>query len=70
MLTTMDTHHLLAEFPTLTQVTAPDRPVLHGVTSKIETTGPPVSVCPRGLAPDRHKATKRKFEHMLQLGNI
>ena len=61
---------LLSEFPTLTQVTAPDTPVRHDVCHHIETTGPPVSARPRRLAPKRFKAAKREFEHMLQLGII
>ena len=54
-------HKLLAEFPALTQVTTPDTPVLHKVTHHIETTGPPVSACPRQLAPDRLRVAKREF---------
>jgi len=61
---------LLSEFPELSQVTAPDTPVKHDVLHHIETTGPPVSARPRRLAPDRLKAAKREFEHMLQLGII
>ena len=61
---------LLSEFPTLTQVTAPDTPVQHDVCHHIETTGPPVSAHPRQLAPKWFKAAKREFEHMLQLGII
>ena len=40
------------------------------VTHYIVTKGPPVFAPPRRLAPDRHKAAKREFEHMLQLGII
>ena len=58
-------HTLLSEFPTLTQVCSPDSPVLHHVTHHIETTGPPVSACPRRLAPDRFRSAKQEFEHML-----
>ena len=61
---------LLSEFPTLTQVTAPDTPVRHDVCHYIETTGPPISARPRRLAPKRFKAAKREFEHMLQLDII
>ena len=61
---------LLAEFPALTQVTTADTPVKHDVTHHIETTGPPVFAHPQRLAPDRLKAAKREFEHMLQLGII
>nr|VZH91137.1 unnamed protein product [Spirometra erinaceieuropaei] len=34
------------------------------------TTGPPVTVRPRRLSPERFQAAKTKFEHMLQLGII
>ena len=61
---------LLAEFPTLTQISSPDTPIKHDVTHHIETAGPPVYARPRRLAPDRLKAAKREFEHVLQLGII
>ena len=61
---------LLSQFPELSQITAPDTPVKHDVLHYIETTGPPVSARPRRLAPDRLRAAKREFEHMLQLGII
>ena len=61
---------LLLEFPALTQVCSPDTPVKHDTTHQIETTGPPVSACPRRLAPDHLRAAKQEFEHMLQLGII
>ena len=61
---------LLSEFPALTRVCSPDTPVKHDVAHHIETTGPPASARPRRLAPDRLRAAKQKFEHMLQLGII
>ena len=61
---------LLSEFPELSQVTTPDTPVKHDVLHHIETTRPPVSARPRRLAPDRLKAAKQEFEHMLRLGII
>ena len=61
---------VLSEFPALTQVCSPDTPVKHDITHHIETTGPPVSARPRRLAPDRLRAAKQEFEHMLQLGII
>ena len=61
---------LLSEFPTLTQVCTSDTPVQHDVTHHIETSGSPVSARPRRLAPDRLRAAKQEFEHMLQLGII
>ena len=54
---------LLSEFSSLTQVCSPD-------TTIKQTTGPPVSARPRRLAPDRLRAAKHEFEHMLQLGII
>ena len=63
-------HNLLSEFPALTRVCSPDTPVKHDVTHHIETTGPPVSARPRRLAPERLRAAKQEFEHMLQLGII
>ena len=61
---------LLSDFPSLTAVASPDTPIKHTVTHHIETTGPPASARPRRLAPDRLKAAKREFEHMLQLGIV
>ena len=61
---------LLSEFPSLTQVTTSDAPVQQNILHHIETTGPPVSARPRRLAPNRLKAAKQEFEHMLNLGII
>ena len=61
---------LLSEFPALTQVCSPDRPVKHDITHHIETTSAPVSARPRRLAPERLQVAKQEFEHMLQLGII
>jgi len=36
----------------------------------IEPTCPPVHARPRRLAPDRFKAAKGKFEHMMRLGIV
>ena len=69
-----DTSHpyytLLQEFPALMQVSTPDTPIKHDIVHHIETTGAPVSARPRRLAPDRLRAAKQEFEHMLQLGII
>ena len=62
--------NLLSEYPALTKVSSHDTAVKHTVVHHIETTGPPVSASPRRLAPDRLKAAKHEFEHMLQLGII
>ena len=61
---------LTSKFPSLTHVYSPDTPVKHDVTHHIETKGPPVSARPRRLAPERLRAAKQEFEHMLQLGTI
>ena len=42
----------------------------HSVTHKIETTGQPVYCRPRRLNPERHKAAKAEFDHMLELGIV
>ena len=62
--------NLLSEFPAITQVPAPDTLVRHDVVQYMETVGPPVSAHPRRLAPDRLKAAKREFDHVLQSGII
>ena len=61
---------LLSEFPALTQASPTDTGVKHDVTHHIATTGPAVFARPRHLAPNRLKAAKQEFEHMLQLGII
>ncbi len=61
---------LLAEFPALTPVCTLNTPVKHKVTHHIETTGPPVSSRPRRMAPDRLRAAKQEFQHMMELGII
>ena len=44
--------------------------LLNSVTHHITTTGPPVSARFRRLPPERLKAAKQEFEHMLQQGII
>ena len=61
---------ILREFPSITQMTTLDHPVQHGITQHIQTTGPPVSARARRLSPERLKAARREFEHMLLLGVI
>ncbi len=61
---------LLSDFPTLIQVCSPDVPIKHDVVHHIETTRPPGYARPRCLAPDRLRAAKKEFEHMLQLGFV
>ncbi len=62
--------NLLSEFPDLTQVCSTDSPVKHEITHHIETTGPPATARPRRLAPERFRAAKQEFAHMLQLGIV
>ena len=61
---------ILSDFPAVTQVCSPDRPIQHDVTHHITTTGPPVSARTRRLAPERLKIARQEFDYMLQLGII
>ena len=61
---------LLARFPAVTQASFRDSPVKHEVRHHIQTTGPPVAARTRRLAPERLKAARQEFEHMLELGII
>ena len=54
----------------MTKACSSDRPVKHGVTHHISTTGPPVFGRVRRLAPERLRIAKLEFDHMLQLGII
>ena len=45
-------------------------PVKHSIVHRIETSGPPTSARTHRLAPDRLKAARAEFEHMLELGII
>ena len=47
-----------------------EQPIKHNVTHHITTTGPPVSARFRRLPPERLKAARQEFEHMLQQGII
>ena len=60
----------LAEFPTVTQACSSNRPVKHGVTHHIQTTGQSTAARTRRLAPERLQVARREFEHMLDLGII
>lgn len=61
---------LLSRFPQVTQTSFSDDPVKHEVRHHIETTGAPVAARTRRLAPERLKAARHEFEHMLELGII
>ena len=58
------------EFPTLLTPTFDLPSVQHGVNHHIVTQGPPVSSKVRRLAPDRLRAAREEFQHMLDLGII
>ena len=61
---------ILQEFPEVMQPYSDSQPIKHQVTHHITTTGPPVFAHPRRLSPERLKAARKEFEHMLQLGII
>ena len=61
---------LLSDFPKVVQPCTTEQPVKHNVTHHITTTGPPVSARFRRLPPERLKAARQEFEHMLQQGII
>ena len=61
---------LLSRFPEVVQPCTKKQPVKHSVTHHITTIGPPVSAHFRRLPPERLKAAKQEFEHMLQQGII
>ena len=57
---------ILAQFPDLTR----PYPVKHDICHRITTTGSPVHSHTRCLSPERLKAARAEFEHMLELGII
>ena len=62
---------LLAEFPELTQShNYLHQPAKHDVAHSISTSGQPVAAKARRLAPERLRAAKKEFQHMLDLGII
>lgn len=61
---------LLKEYPDIQRPSYQPSAIKHNVTHHITTKGQPVTCRPRRLAPDRLKAAKDEFEHMLQLGII
>ncbi|KER21110.1 hypothetical protein T265_15162, partial [Opisthorchis viverrini] len=58
---------LIKEYKDLFQPSVFPTQLHHGVTHKILTTGNPVSLSPRRLAPDKLATAKREFEHMFEL---
>lgn len=62
-------HKLLAEFSEITRPAGKTRHIPHNTVHHIRTTaGPPVSLPPRRLAPDKLKIAKQEFEAMLANG--
>ena len=61
---------ILTEFPAVTRPCGTEQPIKHSVTHHITTTGPPISSRTRRLSPERLKAARQEFEHMLHLGII
>jgi hypothetical protein len=60
---------IIAEFPDLTRPAGVQREVRHNTVHHIRTTpGPPVTLRPRRLAPDRLAIAKAEFDAMLQDG--
>lgn len=62
--------NLFREYPSICHPTIAFQEVKHGVEHHIVTCGPPVTARPRRLPPDKLKAAKAEFEHMLRLGII
>ena len=58
------------DFPDLLQPLSASAPVKHSIQHHILTTGPPTFAKARRLAPEKLKAAKAEFEHMLELGII
>lgn len=61
---------ILSTYPDIVQPCNTESPVKHNVTHHINTVGPPVHARPRRLSPERLKAARQEFEHMLQQGII
>ena len=61
---------ILKRFPELVRPSNKEIPLRHSVTHHIHTTGPPTFARPRRLAPERLRAARKEFEHMLALGII
>ncbi|KMQ86423.1 gag-pol polyprotein [Lasius niger] len=64
-------HQILAEFPSITQLTGTRNQTKHSTVHYIKTTsGQPEACRPRRLAPDKLKAAKAEFDLLLQEGII
>ena len=61
---------LITKFPTLTTPFKHSDEVRHTAKHYITTSGPPTHASPRRLHPEKYKAAKDEFQHMLQLGII
>ena len=62
--------NILQEFPDIVQPLCKETPVKHTVTHHIMTKGAPVRARPRRLPPDKLKAARNEFQHMLDLGIV
>ena len=60
--------HLLAEFPEITDVKRATKSLQHGIECHIRTTGPPISMPPRRLTPDKLRIAQQYFELMCAAG--
>ena len=58
---------ILADFPKITGVSKPTVPRNSDVSHHIISSSPPVSECPRRLAPDKLKAAKAEFDAWIYL---
>lgn len=61
-------HHILAEFPLLTQGSRTTTKWPHGIQHYIETSGPPVANRFRRLPPEKLKVAKAEFNHLVTQG--
>jgi cleavage and polyadenylation specificity factor subunit 1 len=63
--------NLLSEFPNLIRPSGVQRDMRHNTVHHIRTTpGPPVTCCPRRLAPDRLKIARTEFDAMVRDGTV
>lgn len=61
-------YDILKEYPDVLRPMSLKEPPKHDVVHHIVTTGPPLFARPRPLPPDKYKAAKEEFDHMLEMG--
>ena len=61
-------YEILKQYPEVLRPMSLREPAKHDVVHHIETTSPPLFARPRPLPPDKYKAAKEEFDHMLELG--